>query len=140
MPPNCDNNITCELVDNNLTDRQVWKEFGPVERYFVQLNGFALSTATISAILNSSPFAPNGVSMANLANLKPKKIRTVAFVSLGCPKNLVDSERMLGLLAEDGLAITADATHRRCDRHQHLRFSRSQQNRIAERNQRSDRT
>jgi ribosomal protein S12 methylthiotransferase len=39
-----------------------------------------------------------------------KKIRTVAFVSLGCPKNLVDSERMLGLLAEDGLAITADAS------------------------------
>src|SRR5829696_2470076 len=38
-----------------------------------------------------------------------KKIRSVAFVSLGCPKNLVDSERMLGLLAEDGLAITSDA-------------------------------
>ena len=38
-----------------------------------------------------------------------KKIETVAFVSLGCPKNLVDSERMLGLLAFDGLAITADA-------------------------------
>ncbi len=36
-------------------------------------------------------------------------ISTVAFVSLGCPKNLVDSERMLGLLAGDGLAITADA-------------------------------
>src|ERR1700712_5583669 len=35
-------------------------------------------------------------------------IRTVAFVSLGCPKNLVDSERMLGLLAGDGLTITAD--------------------------------
>ncbi len=31
-------------------------------------------------------------------------IQTVAFVSLGCPKNLVDSEKMLGLLAEDGLA------------------------------------
>src|SRR3954469_12028139 len=41
---------------------------------------------------------------------KPAKIRTVAFVSLGCPKNLVDSERMLGLLAEDGLTITADAS------------------------------
>src|SRR4051812_33875756 len=41
---------------------------------------------------------------------KPNKsIKTVAFVSLGCPKNLVDSERMLGLLAEDGLAITAEA-------------------------------
>ncbi|MDB5320992.1 MAG: rimO, partial [Phycisphaerales bacterium] len=40
---------------------------------------------------------------------KPAKdIQTVAFVSLGCPKNLVDSERMLGLLAEDGLALTAD--------------------------------
>src|SRR4051812_37675897 len=36
-------------------------------------------------------------------------IRSVAFVSLGCPKNLVDSERMLGLLAEDGLAITPHA-------------------------------
>ncbi|HZL35910.1 MAG TPA: 30S ribosomal protein S12 methylthiotransferase RimO [Tepidisphaeraceae bacterium] len=38
------------------------------------------------------------------------KIRSVAFVSLGCPKNLVDSERMLGLLAQDGLAITSDAS------------------------------
>ena len=35
-------------------------------------------------------------------------IQSVAFVSLGCPKNLVDSERMLGLLAQDGLAITPD--------------------------------
>jgi ribosomal protein S12 methylthiotransferase len=41
---------------------------------------------------------------------KAKDIRTVAFVSLGCPKNLVDSERMLGLLAEDGLALTPDAS------------------------------
>jgi ribosomal protein S12 methylthiotransferase len=39
----------------------------------------------------------------------PKPIRSVAFVSLGCPKNLVDSERMLGLLAQDGLAITPNA-------------------------------
>src|SRR5436190_2344350 len=38
---------------------------------------------------------------------KPKPIQSVAFVSLGCPKNLVDSERMLGLLAQDGLAITS---------------------------------
>src|SRR3954463_16014024 len=38
-----------------------------------------------------------------------KKIQSVAFVSLGCPKNLVDSERMLGLLAQDGLVITPDA-------------------------------
>jgi ribosomal protein S12 methylthiotransferase len=39
---------------------------------------------------------------------RAKPIETIAFVSLGCPKNLVDSERMLGLLAEDGLAITPD--------------------------------
>jgi ribosomal protein S12 methylthiotransferase len=41
---------------------------------------------------------------------KATDIKTVAFVSLGCPKNLVDSERMLGLLAEDGLALTPDAS------------------------------
>jgi ribosomal protein S12 methylthiotransferase len=32
-----------------------------------------------------------------------------AFVSLGCPKNLVDSERMLGKLAQDGYALVPDA-------------------------------
>src|SRR3984893_8624195 len=35
--------------------------------------------------------------------------RTFAFVSLGCPKNQVDSERMLGKLAQDGYALQADA-------------------------------
>src|SRR4051794_23649481 len=35
--------------------------------------------------------------------------RTLAFVSLGCPKNTVDSERMLGKLAQDGYALTPDA-------------------------------
>src|SRR6478672_6253801 len=34
---------------------------------------------------------------------------TYAFVSLGCPKNTVDSERMLGKLAQDGYALSADA-------------------------------
>lgn len=33
---------------------------------------------------------------------------TFAFVSLGCPKNLVDSERMLGLLAADGYVPVSD--------------------------------
>jgi ribosomal protein S12 methylthiotransferase len=32
-----------------------------------------------------------------------------AFVSLGCPKNLVDSERMLGKLAQEGYALTPEA-------------------------------
>src|SRR5436309_11392561 len=34
---------------------------------------------------------------------------TLAFVSLGCPKNTVDSERMLGKLTQDGYALCADA-------------------------------
>jgi ribosomal protein S12 methylthiotransferase len=37
------------------------------------------------------------------------EIQTIALVSLGCPKNLVDSERMLGLLADDGLVLTPAA-------------------------------
>src|SRR4029077_12117717 len=35
--------------------------------------------------------------------------RSFAFVSLGCPKNLVDSERMLGKLAQAGYALTPEA-------------------------------
>src|SRR5437899_11716836 len=35
--------------------------------------------------------------------------RTFAFVSLGCPKNLVDSERMLGRLSEHGYALVPEA-------------------------------
>ena len=33
-----------------------------------------------------------------------------AFISLGCPKNTVDSERMLGKLAQDGYALQPDAS------------------------------
>ena len=33
---------------------------------------------------------------------------TYSFISLGCPKNLVDSERMLGKLAQDGYTLVAD--------------------------------
>jgi len=35
--------------------------------------------------------------------------KTCAMISLGCPKNLVDSERMLGNLAKDGWNIVPDA-------------------------------
>ncbi|MEI8195668.1 MAG: hypothetical protein WCI73_07145, partial [Phycisphaerae bacterium] len=47
-------------------------------------------------------------STSAIAPLENPSVQTVAFVSLGCPKNLVDSEKMLGLLAEDGIAITVD--------------------------------
>ena len=33
----------------------------------------------------------------------------VGFVSLGCPKNLVDSEVMMGILARDGYELTPHA-------------------------------
>jgi len=40
----------------------------------------------------------------------PKKpLPTAALISLGCPKNLVDSERMLAGLALGGFVVTADA-------------------------------
>ena len=35
-------------------------------------------------------------------------IKSIAFVSLGCPKNLVDSEKMLGTLTESGLEVISD--------------------------------
>ena len=35
-------------------------------------------------------------------------VKRVAFVSLGCPKNLVDSEKMLGTLADSGFSLVAE--------------------------------
>ena len=36
--------------------------------------------------------------------------KKIGFVSLGCAKNLTDTETMLGILSEDGFEITADVT------------------------------
>ena len=44
--------------------------------------------------------------IGNKTGAQPKR---VGFVSLGCPKNLVDSEVMMGLLAEAGATLTPDA-------------------------------
>jgi len=44
---------------------------------------------------------PNQLPAISVLMTKP----TLAFVSLGCPKNLVDSERMLGRLGQDGFAL-----------------------------------
>ena len=48
----------------------------------------------------------------------------IGFVSLGCPKNLVDAEVMLGLAQQAGHELTADAARRRRARRQHLRVHR----------------
>ena len=37
-------------------------------------------------------------------------MRNVLFVSLGCDKNLVDSEKMLGLLNEAGYRVAQEAS------------------------------
>jgi ribosomal protein S12 methylthiotransferase len=42
-------------------------------------------------------------------DLQPAKTPTVGFVSLGCPKNLVDSEVMMGLLHRGGAQLTPRA-------------------------------
>src|SRR6187431_2929362 len=44
----------------------------------------------------------------SLQTAPPKQKGTYAFVSLGCPKNLVDSERMLGLLQLDGYQLVRE--------------------------------
>src|SRR5580692_10962440 len=53
---------------------------------------------TSSAVLDENPGSPAGA--------RPQK---VGFVSLGCPKNLVDSEVMMGILARSGAELTRRA-------------------------------
>src|SRR5207237_9117118 len=53
----------------------------------------------------SSPDQRNSQSMRSE---KSPRRATYAFVSLGCPKNLVDSERMLGLLQLDGYELVSE--------------------------------
>src|SRR5579864_4567032 len=54
-----------------------------------------------------APSAPSRISPAEpSAEARPQK---VGFVSLGCPKNLVDSEVMMGLLARAGAELTRRA-------------------------------
>lgn len=48
-----------------------------------------------------SPFAPQ-------TSAQPLSKGTYAFVSLGCPKNLVDSEKMLGTLSLDGYSLVSE--------------------------------
>jgi ribosomal protein S12 methylthiotransferase len=45
----------------------------------------------------------------NSGSVATSPAKTVGFVSLGCPKNLVDSEVMMGMLAQAGAHLTARA-------------------------------
>jgi ribosomal protein S12 methylthiotransferase len=52
----------------------------------------------------------NEEANAALSGVEDVKVaKTLTFISLGCPKNTVDSERMLGKLAQDGYALQPDA-------------------------------
>ena len=55
---------------------------------------------------------------------------SVAFVSLGCAKNLVDTEVMIAKLGGRRLALGIGRDARRYGRHQHVRLHRSGQGRI----------
>jgi ribosomal protein S12 methylthiotransferase len=52
---------------------------------------------------------PRGDAPGFDGNLERFELMKIGFVSLGCPKNLVDSEVMLGLAEQAGHEITADA-------------------------------
>ncbi len=57
-------------------------------------------------ILNPSVALAEGEATISTAPAPPKK---VGFVSLGCPKNLVDSEVMMGMLTQAGAQLTQRA-------------------------------
>ena len=63
----------------------------------------------------------------------------VGFVSLGCPKALVDSEQILTQLRAEGYAIAPDVRRRRSRRRQHVRLHRRRRRRIARRDRRGAR-
>lgn len=46
----------------------------------------------------------------------------ILFISLGCDKNLVDTEVMLGMLASRGYQMVEERDTGRCDRDQYLLF------------------
>ncbi len=66
-------------------------------------------------------------------------MKKVGFVSLGCPKNLVDSEVMMGQLKAAGYEITNNADEAETRRRQYLRVYRIGESRIGRSDSRSDR-
>jgi len=57
----------------------------------------------------STPTPHASTSPASNSGGRHDAIRRVSFVSLGCPKNLVDSERMLGMLRAAGLELVPES-------------------------------
>jgi ribosomal protein S12 methylthiotransferase len=59
-----------------------------------------------ATMLDSTPFF-NPRYNRHVSKISPPTAPTVGFISLGCPKNLVDSEVMMGLLDRAGARLTA---------------------------------
>jgi ribosomal protein S12 methylthiotransferase len=59
--------------------------------------------------LRNSAIKTVGNQLPKEAGMAAPAKGTYAFVSLGCPKNLVDSERMLGKLSQDGYTLVPSA-------------------------------
>lgn len=57
-------------------------------------------------ISESSNKVSRGIKLNKAANTE--QFPRVALISLGCPKNLVDSEEMLGALVSEGFSLTSD--------------------------------
>lgn len=69
------------------------------------------SSAALSLpVLPANGLAPRaqGATVPDIADGPDRPAPVVSFVSLGCAKNLVDSEKMLGQLAESGALISGD--------------------------------
>jgi ribosomal protein S12 methylthiotransferase len=55
------------------------------------------------------PMKSSSLRTESGADEAPSTPKKVGFISLGCPKNLVDSEVMMGMLAHSGAALTSSA-------------------------------
>src|SRR5882757_6356589 len=65
---------------------------------------------TVDDSLDIKPDLNLGIEVESAGSPRAVRPQKVGFVSLGCPKNLVDSEVMMGLLARAGAEITHDAS------------------------------
>lgn len=59
--------------------------------------------------MRENSYAASVVDAPEIPEKSPVRPTTVGFVSLGCPKNLVDSEVMMGILAQAGAQLVPNA-------------------------------
>ena len=76
--------------------------------------------------------------MTDTSSAPAKSAPRISFVSLGCPKALVDSERILTQLRAEGYELSRQPRRRRRGHRQHLRLPRQRQEGIAGGDRRRD--